>query len=75
MATVRIQFELSEDEYEAAKPFILDEKYRHYWARQAFNERVNRSIGYDKKARVERLKNDAAYIQEMINAGLVKINK
>jgi len=70
---IRIQFEITQEELERAKPFIDDEKYRHYWAKQAFTERVNRMEGYDKKARLERIKSDAKYVQEMIDEGFLKI--
>lgn len=72
---VRIQFELSEAEYERAKPYIGEEKYRHYWAMQAFDERVNRMEGRDKKAQTERLIADAKHIQKLIDTGQIKFPK
>ncbi len=72
---VRIQFELSEADYERAKPYIGDEKYRHYWAMQAFEERINRLEGRDKKAQTERILADAAYLQTLIDSGQVKLTK
>lgn len=72
---VRIQFELSEAEYERAKPYIGEDKYRHYWAMQAFDERVNRMEGRDRKAQTERLVSDAKYIQRLIDSGQIKLPK
>lgn len=72
---VRIQFELSEAEYERAKPYIGEDKYRHYWAMQAFDERVNRMEGRDRKAQTERLVSDAKYIQRLIDSGKIIIPK
>jgi hypothetical protein len=72
---VRIQFELSEDDYNRAKPYIGDEKYRHYWAMQAFDERVNRMEGRDKKAQTERILSDVKYLQELIDSGKIKLPK
>lgn len=72
---VRIQFELSEADYERAKPYIGDEKYRHYWAMQAFDERVNRMEGRDKKAQTERILSDVKYLQGLIDSGQVKLPK
>jgi hypothetical protein len=72
---VRIQFELSEAEYERAKPYIGEAKYRHYWAMQAFDERVNRMEGRDKKAQTERVFSDVKYLQELIDSGKIIIPK
>jgi hypothetical protein len=72
-AKITIVFKLSLEEYEKAKPFIGDYKTRHYWARNAFMEKVARMDANDKKAREQRMITDAAYINELIKKGLVHI--
>jgi hypothetical protein len=68
---ITIVFKLSNEEYEKAAPHIGGEKYRHYWARNAFLEKVSRMEANDKKAREQRMTTDAAYINELIKKGLI----
>jgi hypothetical protein len=68
---ITIVFKVSRAEYEKAVPYIGDEKYRHYWARNAFFEKVSRMEANDKKAREQRMITDAEYINELINRGLI----
>jgi hypothetical protein len=72
---ITIVFRLSETEYEKAIPYIGNEKFRHYWARNAFMEKVSRMEANDKKAREQRMITDAAYINELINKGLIKLGE
>jgi hypothetical protein len=72
-AKITIVFKLSLEEYERAGPYIGDYKTRHYWARNAFLEKVARMEANDKKAREQRMITDAAYINELIKRGLVDI--
>jgi hypothetical protein len=68
---ITIVFKLSEAEYEKAAPYIGHEKYRHYWARNAFMEKVARMEANDKKAREQRMITDATYINDLIKRGLL----
>ena len=70
---ITIVFKISQDEYKRAEPYIGDGKYRHYWARNAFFEKVSRMEANDKKAREQRMITDATYINELIRKRLVKI--
>jgi hypothetical protein len=70
---ITIVFKLSREEYEKAAPYIGDEKHRHYWAKNAFMEKVARMEANDKKAREQRMITDAAYINELIRRGLLDI--
>jgi len=70
---ITIVFKLSADEYSRAEPYIFGEKYRHYWAKNAFMEKVSRMEANDKKAREQRMITDSAYINELIKKGLVKV--
>ena len=68
---ITIVFKVSPEEYSRAEPYIYGEKYRHYWAKNAFMEKVSRMEANDKKAREQRMITDAAYINELISKGLV----
>ncbi len=70
---ITIVFKVSDEEYQKAKPYIGNEKYRHYWARNAFFEKVSRMEANDKKAREQRMITDATYINELIAKGFVHI--
>jgi hypothetical protein len=72
-AQITIVFKLSPEEYDRAIPYIGGYKNRHYWARNAFFEKVSRMEANDKKARDQRMITDAAYINELINKGLINI--
>lgn len=72
-AKITMVFKLSPEEYERAQPYIGDYKTRHYWARNAFFEKVARMEANDKKAREQRMITDAAYINELIKKGLIHI--
>jgi hypothetical protein len=73
-AKITIVFKLSPEEYDRAEPYIGDYKTRHYWARNAFMEKVARMAANDKKAREQRMVTDAAYINELIKRGLVNFD-
>ena len=68
---ITIVFKVSVEEYQKAAPFIGNEKYRHYWARNAFFEKVSRMEANDKKAREQKMLTDAAYINELFAKGLI----
>ncbi|GHU14040.1 hypothetical protein FACS1894161_4470 [Spirochaetia bacterium] len=70
---ITIVFKVSQEEYQKVAPFIGNEKYRHYWARNAFFEKVSRMEANDKKAREQRMSTDAAYINELIKKGLINV--
>jgi hypothetical protein len=72
---ITIVFRLSKSEYEKAAHYIENEKYRHYWAKNAFMEKVARMEANDKKARDQRMITDAAYINELIQKGLINTGK
>jgi hypothetical protein len=72
---ITIVFKISQEEYKKAVPYIGDAKYRHYWARNAFFEKVSRMEANDKKAREQRMITDAGYINELIRKGLVIIRE
>ena len=71
-AKIRLVFHLSLEEFERAKPYIGEHKKRHYWAKKAFLEKLSRMEVTDKKAREQRIIADAAYINKMIEKGLIK---
>ncbi|GHV89878.1 hypothetical protein AGMMS50268_03810 [Spirochaetia bacterium] len=70
---ITIVFKVSEAEYARAVPYIGEEKHRHYWARNAFFEKVSRMEANDKKARDQKMLTDAGYINELIKKGLINI--
>jgi hypothetical protein len=72
-AQIRIVFKVSREEYDRAKPFIGDDKYRNYFAWNAWKEKVSRMEANDKSARLQRMKTDATYINNLINEGLIKV--
>ena len=72
---ITIVFKLSVEEYNRAEPYIKGDKYRHFWAKNAFMEKVARMETNDKKAREQRMITDAAYINELIRKGLIILEK
>jgi hypothetical protein len=70
---ITLVFKLLPEEYERAVPYIGSYKHRHYWAKNAFLEKVSRMEANDKKAREQRMITDAAYINELIKKGLINI--
>jgi hypothetical protein len=72
---ITIVFKVSLEEYNRAEQYIGDEKYRHYWARNAFFEKVSRMEANDKDSRIRKMKTDAAYIQELIDQGYISVRK
>jgi hypothetical protein len=70
---ITIVFRLSLEEYKKAAPYIGEEKYRHYWAKNAFIEKAVRMEANDKKAREQRMITDATYINELIKKGMINI--
>jgi len=72
-AQITIVFKLTPEEYSRAEPYIGVYKNRHYWGKNAFTEKVSRMEANDKKAREQRMKTDAAYINELIDKGLIRI--
>ncbi len=73
--TIKIHFELSEEDYNRLKRYIPNNRIRHEIARLALLEMINRKEGRDKKLQAEKLIKDAAYIQKMIDQGLIKISE
>ena len=72
-AQITIVFKLSQEEYTKAESYIGWYKNRHYWAKNAFMEKVSRMEANDKKARQQRMITDAAYINELIRDGLINM--
>lgn len=72
---ITIVFKVTDEEYQKAVPYIGNEKYRHYWARNAFFEKVSRMEANDKKAREQKMITDANYINELIGRGLIQISE
>ena len=76
---VRIQFDLSEEEYASAEKYVGGTQYRHFFGRNAFLEKVNRMEGRDSDATKERMEKDAAWmqkvVQHLIDSGKVRFNK
>jgi hypothetical protein len=70
---ITIVFKLSSEEYKKSAPYIGGEKYRHYWAKNAFMEKAVRMEANDKKAREQRMITDAAYINDLIRKGMIDI--
>jgi hypothetical protein len=70
---ITIVFKLDTDDYTRAEPYIGAYKNRHYWGKNAFMEKVARMEANDKKAREQRMRTDAAYINELIDKGLIRI--
>jgi len=70
---ITLVFKLSPEEYERAATHIGNHKHRHYWAKNAFMEKLARMEANDRKARERRMTTDAAYINELIKKGLIKI--
>lgn len=70
---ITLVFKLLPEEYDRAVPYVGSYKHRHYWAKNAFLEKVSRMEANDKKAREQRMITDAAYINELIKKGLVHI--
>ena len=72
---IKFHFELSEEDYNRLKRYIPNNRIRHEIARLALLEMINRKEGRDKKLQSEKLIKDAAYIQQMIDQGLIKISE
>ncbi|MDR1837580.1 MAG: hypothetical protein LBQ89_07980 [Treponema sp.] len=70
-AQITIVFKLDSEEYKRAELYIGGYKNRHYWAKNAFMEKVARMEANDKKAREQRMITDANYINELIDKGLI----
>ena len=73
MDTVRIQFDVDRELFERALRYIKQERYRHYFGSQAFEERVNRLEGRDKKLQTDQRIADTKRLQELFEAGEIKI--
>ena len=72
---ITVVFKLSLEEYGRAETYIGNYKSRHYWAKNAFMEKLARMEANDKKAREQRMITDAAYINELIKKGLIHITR
>ena len=71
----RIQFDVDEELYLRAKRYFRDDKNRHFFGSQAFEERVNRLEGRDKRLQEERVLSDVAYMQCLIDNGKLQIRE
>jgi len=71
--TIKIHFEISEDEWTRASRYITNFRMRHEYSKQAFIELINRKEGRDKKLQQEKIIKDSKYIQDMIDRGLIKL--
>ena len=74
---MRIQFDISDEEWNRAKRYVPSLKLRHAMAHVALEEWVTRREGRDKRIQAERLYSDvklmAPIITEAIKSGLVKL--
>jgi hypothetical protein len=70
---VRIQFDLTREEWTMCEKYAGPYAYRHFFGRNAFLEKVKRMEGRDDAAIVERLTSDGKYLQKLIDGGYVKI--
>lgn len=70
---IKIHFEISRDLWHRANRYIKKYRMRHEYGLIAFEEYINRRDGRNKKLQAEKLKADAAYIQDMIDKGLVRL--
>ena len=71
---VIIQIRVNLDLYNRAKRYFKRDSNKHYFTEDAFEKRVNFLEGRDKKLKLENLKKDSAYIQELLDSGEIKIN-
>ena len=74
-ALVKVNFKLSQEEFERAMPYIGTYKNRGNWAKNAFLEKVTRMETNDKKARERRMTTDAVYINQLIKKGLINMGR
>ena len=70
---IKIHFEISRELWKRASHYIKKYRMRHEYGLIAFEEYINRRDGRNKKLQAEKLIKDAAYIQKMIDEGLIKI--
>lgn len=70
---IRIQYDISEETAERLLLYTFDRKSRHAFARKALMEWINRQEGRDKRAKKETMERRASEIQEVIDAGMVKV--
>jgi hypothetical protein len=71
----RIQFDVDEELFLRAKRYFRDNKNRHFFGLQAFEERINRLEGRDKRLQEERIQSDVEYMQSLIDSGKLQIRK
>jgi hypothetical protein len=71
----RIQFDVDEELFLRAKRYFRDNKNRHFFGLQAFEERINRLEGRDKRLQEERVLSDIEYLQCLIDNGKLQIKK
>jgi len=71
----RIQFDVDEELFLRAKRYFRDNKNRHFFGLQAFEERINRLEGRDKRLQEERVLSDIEYLQSLIDNGKLQIKK
>jgi len=72
---VRIQFDLTREEWAMCEKYAGPYAYRHFFGRNAFLEKVKRMEGRDESAIVERLTSDGKYLQKLIDGGYAKMPK
>lgn len=71
--SIRIQFDISDEDAGRLEKYIPDMKYRHVFAHKALTEWITRQEGRDRRSRAEDIRRRAKDIQEVIDAGLVRI--
>lgn len=71
--SVRIQFDITDEEYALSAKYIGGVQFRHFFGRNAFLEKVNRMEGRDKDAVRERMAADGKYLQALMDGGFIKI--
>jgi hypothetical protein len=71
---ITVVFKITVDDWKRAEVYIQSYKNRHYWAKNAFLEKVARLEGMDRKAREQRVMTDAAYINDLIKRGLISLD-
>ena len=70
---IRVVITIPKSLYLRGKKYFHRDKNKNYFALDAFEKRVNFLEGRDKKTAMEQRLKDAAYIQELIDSGEVKI--
>ena len=71
--THRVQFDIEDDLYERALPYIKNKKTIGTFGMIAFEEWVKRREGRDSRTREENLLKDVKRLQKLIDSGRIKL--